>query len=543
MRLDNSIRPIRLVLAFAFAFQFAAFGALAGPVAEQLQLRLDAADAEASAGDPDVDLGAVRDFYLGRAFRPLWIDEDGATLAARIFAARLAASESDGLYPVDYDAGFFAENLEATGPAERADLEFKLSRALLAYGRDLSAGRVDPARVDSELHIRPSAVPAEELFAAAEGVDFAAYLSALAPQSVNYARLKAALADYRRLAGRGGWGRVPDGETLKPGMRDAAIPALRRRLAAGGDLAQDAIASEAYDETLEEAVRRFQRRHGLDVDGAVGKMTRKALNVPVTARIEQMLLNMERRRWMPDDLGRSYVFVNMADFVLKYVVGPKTYLDTRVVIGKPYHRTPVFSDRMRYIVINPYWTVPPSIARKEILPKLKKNANYLAEKNIKLFSGWNASAAVLDATTIDWSAVSPRGFGYRLRQEPGKGNALGTLKFMFPNRFNVYLHDTPARSLFKKAVRSFSHGCIRVENPDEFAAMLLRDHEGWSREEIQAAIASGKRQVVTLKTSIPVHLTYLTAWVNKDASVYFRDDIYDRDKRLRKALDHLQRPL
>jgi murein L,D-transpeptidase YcbB/YkuD len=510
---------------------------------EELQMRFEAAEAYAVPGIQDDDLEALRRFYVERGFAPLWIRDGAVREKARIVVERLLKADEDGLYATDYDAPSIASLIEDDSHAGRADLEFKLSRAYLRYGADISAGRVDPARVDEELYIHPKAVPQAELLGAVDGADFAGHLDGLAPQSDNYKRLKSALADYRRLEEAGGWGTVPEGETLKPGMTGPAIVALRKRLAASGDLAADAVSSPHYDDVLEAAVRRFQYRHGLTVDGAVGKNSRTALNVPVAARIEQMLLNMERRRWMPDDLGHTYVFVNMADFVLKVVAGPKTILDTRVVIGKPYHRTPVFSDKMRYIVVNPYWTVPPSIARKEILPKLRKNANYLNEKNMKLFSGWNASAKVLDPLSIDWQATKPRGFTYKIRQEPGEGNALGDIKFMFPNRFNVYLHDTQSRNLFSRTVRSFSHGCIRVQYPDKLAAMLLRDQEDWSLAKISEVIESRQRTVINLKMPIPVHLTYLTAWVNKDGSVHFRRDIYGRDERLMKVINWLQRPI
>ena len=249
-----------------------------------------------------------------------------------------------------------------------------------------------------------------------------------------------------------------------------------------------------------------------------------------------MLLNMERRRWMPDDLGRRYIFVNLADFVLKVVDGPKTIYDSRVVVGKPYHRTPVFSGDMTYIVINPYWHVPPSIARNEILPAVIKDPGYLAKKNFTVLSSWGADASVLDPNSIDWPSLKGKRVAYKFRQDPGDGNALGRIKFMFPNQFNVYLHDTPSKSLFARTVRSFSHGCIRVQNPANLAEVVLAGMEGWSLASIKASIGSKKRKIVRLDEPLPVHLTYLTAWVNKDSSVHFRDDIYSRDKRLREAL-------
>jgi murein L,D-transpeptidase YcbB/YkuD len=216
---------------------------------------------------------------------------------------------------------------------------------------------------------------------------------------------------------------------------------------------------------------------------------------------------------------------------------PKTIYDSRVVVGKPYHRTPVFSGDMTYLVINPYWHVPPSIARSEILPAVQKDPGYLAAKNFTVLSSWSANAAPLDPNKIDWKSISKGNLSYKFRQGSGDGNALGRIKFMFPNQFNVYLHDTPAKSLFDRAVRSFSHGCIRVADPPGLAEVVLNGQSGWTLDKIKAAIASEERQTVNLDKPLPVHITYLTAWVNKDGSVHFRDDIYGRDERLLAALE------
>jgi murein L,D-transpeptidase YcbB/YkuD len=324
-------------------------------------------------------------------------------------------------------------------------------------------------------------------------------------------------------------------------MTDPRVAQLRARLGASNDPEEVRLAAaasgapELYDEDLKAAVLRFQERHGLARDGRVGPKTLAALNVPLERRIRQMVLNLERRRWMPDDRGQRYVFVNLADFELKVVDEPKTVLDTRVVVGAPYHRTPVFSAEMTYVEINPYWNVPPSIARNELLPKIKADPGYLAANGFQLLSDWSDGAAALDPWSIDWSGVTPATFTYRLRQEPGDGNALGRIKFMFPNSFNVYLHDTPARALFDQAERSFSHGCIRVYQPEFFAAVVLA-RDGWSLDRIYQAIKSGERIIVTLKQPLPVHIAYLTAWVNKDGTVNFRNDVYGRDAILADAL-------
>jgi murein L,D-transpeptidase YcbB/YkuD len=513
--------------------------AAAQDLAAAIEERLDLAAIAENVGAGQ-EVAELRQFYAARAFQPLWIDAAGVSAKAQTAAAALAAADLDGLEPQDYAAAAIAERLSATDPAGQAELEVLLSRGVAQYAADLMAGRLVPAEIDDELRIDPARPGAATILAAVGSVpDLAAYLASFAPQTPNYARLKQALADYRAIAATGGWSRVPEGESLKPGMTDPRVPALRQRLIEAGDLAADvAVPPEtalAYDPVLEAAVTRFQWRHGLDQDGVVGAKTVAAMNVPVEARIDQILINMERRRWMPDDFGTRYVFVNMADFELKVVDGPKTILDTRVVVGTPFHRTPVFSGTMTYVVLNPYWNITPTIARNEILPKLRKDAGYLAQHNIVVLSDWTDGAVPVDPGTIDWSQVSARSFPYKLRQEPGEHNALGRIKFMFPNPYNIYLHDTPSRELFKRAVRSFSHGCIRVQNPVDLGAVLLAA-DGWTKEKLDAVIASGEQKVITLRQPIPVHLTYLTAWVNKDGSVHFRDDIYGRDKTLAGAL-------
>ena len=508
-----------------------------GDMAAALRLRLDVEAAATDSDIGDLDLIAVRRFYAERGFQPVWVDPSGATPRARAVVDMIGRAAEDGLDPADYDAAALAGRLGAVTSEDRADLEVRLSRALVLFGNDLRAGRVVPGEIESSLFVYPQRIDAFEVLSAAFAApDATVYIAGLAPSSPEYLRLKQALADYRALAAGGGWSRLPEGETLKPGMRDERVPLLRRRLVEAGDLAGAEAESDLFDAPLEAAVTRFQRRHGLTPDGAVGRMTMAALDVPVEDRIDQMLLNMERRRWMPRDLGERYVFVNMADFELKVVDGPQTVLDDRVVVGTPFQQTPEFSEMMTYIVVNPYWNIPPSIAGKEMLPKIRKDAGYLARNRIEVLSDWTESGRPVDPATIDWSRLSARHFPYKLRQVPGADNALGRLKFMFPNRFNIYLHDTPARTLFERTVRSFSHGCIRVQHPVDLAAVLLDGADGWTKDRIEAAIATGERQVISLPRPLPVHLTYLTAWVNKDGAVNFRDDIYGRDGRLREAL-------
>jgi murein L,D-transpeptidase YcbB/YkuD len=498
----------------------------------------------AAANDDEVEtLTVLERFYSAHGDRPLWVQDTAAGPRAGRLAQLLGAADLDGLDPADYRTGEIADLLGATTPQALARLEALLSLGLVRYAADLGQGRTTPHVADPELFVFREEVRKEAVLqAAAEAPDLDRFLDHYRPQTDRYDRQKAALAEYRALALQGGWQPIPEGETLKPGMTDPRVGLLRQRLRLVGDLkptddrAETGGDANFYDEALVPAVKWMQYRHGLAQDAAVGNRTLAALNVPIETRIEQMILNLERRRWMVDDLGQRHIFVNLADQQLKLVDEPRTLLDMPVVVGKPYHRTPIFSHTMTYVEINPYWNVPPSIARDELLPKIKQDAGYLAKHNYVLFSDWSSGATVVDPQSVDWSQVSKASFPYKIRQDSGDGNALGRVKFMFPNHFNIYLHDTPSKGLFSRPERTFSHGCIRVQNPPLLAEYVLAASTDWDRARIEAAIASGERTIVTLKEPLPVHISYLTSWVNKDGSVHFRNDVYARDAALAKAL-------
>lgn len=490
-------------------------------------------DARFNAGTQDeADLG-VQGFYEGRFYKPLWVSDEGINPHGEKLIAALAASGADALDPSEYEV----ETLTRMASAARSEddlaaLEVTLSNTFVTFADHLTSGRVQPNEVNKALNIFPRAPnPSVVLEYIESAEDLEASLEALSPNTPNYARLKAALADYRTKAESGGFTPVPQGETLKPGMSDARLDTLRKRLAEQDLFTPGSHDGEVYDGALVEAVKLFQERHGLAVDGIIGRNTLAEINVPISQRIAQMELNMERRRWMPDDLGERYVFVNLADQNLKVVDNDKTIHTTRVVVGKPYHATPVFSDTITYAEVNPFWTVPYSIATSEYLPQLKKNPGALAAKGIRIFSGNRE----IDPWSVAWGSYSRGNFPFTLRQDPGPGNALGRVKFMFPNKFNIYIHDTPSKALFSRAQRSFSHGCIRAEDPFALGGVLLA-RDGWDKQKLMSVRDTQKRRVIKLKDPIPVHLTYLTAWVNKDGSVHFRRDIYDRDTVLAKAL-------
>jgi L,D-transpeptidase YcbB len=490
------------------------------------------------AGGSDLLLPVLADFYEDRANAPLWIAHGKVLPRAAEFIDMLRTARDDVLEPDDYGTELLAQQLDATRIAELAHLELDLSGALLSYTRHLAAGRVQPQRVNPEVVIEPEVpAPAAVLRGLRNAVSVRDYATTkFEPQTPRYTRLRGALRRYRKLTATGGWPATATGELLKDGMTDAMrVATLRQRLLISGDLAAEQHAGDVYDGALVTAVKRFQARHGLEVDGVIGENTVPQLNVSAAQRVRQLELNMERRRWMRDDLGDFYVFVNLADQYLKVVERQanreRTIHTALTVVGKTFHRTPVFSRAMSYIVINPSWNVPRSIAIDEFLPKLRLDPEALAEKNIRLVR----AERDVDPHSIDWQRVTQRSFAWQLQQRPGENNALGEVKFMFPNRFNVYIHDTPAKHLFARALRAFSHGCVRVQHPFDLAEVLLA-RQGVTRNEIEEIRASGEERVVSLKRTIPVHVTYLTAWVNRDGSVHFRRDLYGRDKILNSAL-------
>jgi murein L,D-transpeptidase YcbB/YkuD len=537
------VQPLRLAgLAATVAVLGLMSSAWADDVADALKARVAAVDGLPVAAANGAERSTVVKFYAGRDYKPIWVDDSGITERARQVATVLASSASEGLEPRSYGVPRIAELLSATAPADQAELEALLSLASISYASDLASGRLEPAKIDPENYVIPRDVDEAKVLAdLAASSDPVEYLKHYVPDAPEYIRLRDALASYRRMA-KTSRPTVPDGPAIKPGMIDARVPALRARLMSTGDLAAGAPVGadpNLFDGTLQAAVRHFQIRHGLDVDGAVGKQTIEELNVPVEQRVDQILANMERRRWMPDDPGRFYVFVNLADFQLKVVRDTKTLYTSRVIVGAPYTRTPVFTGRMTYVEVNPYWVVPPSIAAKEMLAAVKRDPAYLAKQRLTVFSGWQAGASVVDPATITWASYTPGTFPYKLRQEPGEGNSLGRIAFMMPNKYNIYLHDTPAKSLFDRASRGFSHGCIRVQNPTRLAEVIFRDIEQdskWTPDTLQAAIDTSQNQIVSLRRPIPVHLAYITAFANKDGTVHFRRDVYRRDSRLMALL-------
>jgi len=360
--------------------------------------------------------------------------------------------------------------------------------------------------------------------------DLRKYLAEQLPSHLQYRALREALLRYRTIAAAGGWPTIDSGPTLRPGASDRRVGAVRRRLYITGDLSSErTISSQLYDSEVTAAVKRFQRRHGLREDGILGQATRTAMNIPVEDAIGRIIVNLERWRQQERNLGENHVLVNIAGFNLQGVKEGRVQIEMAVIVGKPHQQTPVFDDAIEYVEFNPYWNVPTTIAYREILPKLKKDSAYLKKHGFRLFDGWGPGAKEIDPDSVDWKHMGRRIRQYRIRQDPGPENAVGKVKFVFPNSCSVCMHDTPHRALFSRPRRAFSHGCIRVSQPPQLASYVLGGEvSGWGLEHVNGVIEAGQRRIVDLATPLPIHIVYQTVWVDKEGALHFNPDVYAR---------------
>ena len=480
--------------------------------------------------------------YSARAYQPIWTAADGSLGdAGRILLDVLGKAADHALPAQKYNAA--ALSARAASAAGGAAFEADLTKAFLAYAKDVGTGLLEPRSIDRELNIYPEAKdPGHLIRQAGSSEDMAAFLDSLAPQDPIYRRLVERYAAFRTIGANDLWGApVSNGRTMRPGERSQRVAQVRARLTAMGDLdpnVYDTPTAEAkaadgtqvaaaevktdvpvlafeptlFDDQMVAALQSFQNRHGLNLDGVIGPATLKQINVSPATRAEQIAVNLERLRWMNRDLGERHILVNLAGFTMDVMNRGTSEFSQRVVIGKAReHRTPEFSDLMTHMVVNPSWYVPTSIKEKEILPKLAKDPNYLVNRNMRMVNG-------------------------RIIQAPGPRNALGTVKFMFPNKFAIYLHDTPSKRLFKRDIRAYSHGCVRVERPHEFAAFLLKDQAENPDGYFQSILKRRRERRVDLEQPMPVHLTYRSAWIDEHGVEQFRGDIYGRDRKIAAAL-------
>jgi murein L,D-transpeptidase YcbB/YkuD len=486
----------------------------------------------------------VDQFYESHAFTPAWSKEGVLSDDALELLNSIQKADREGLRPEEYHLNI----LERWVKEMRADqgrgrkitplklyyLDILMTDAFMTYGSHLLSGRIRPVDSDWIANQRNAHLPSllEEAFRAKSVRQM---LKSLLPTQPYYERLRIALDRYRKIERQGGWEAIPAGPGIKLGGEDARVPALRHRLHLEGDYTAELSNTHVFDEALQKAVMDFQARHGLDPDGMLGQTTLNALNVSIQRRVRQIILNMERCRWLPADMGSRRIEVNVANFSLDVFENNQPILDMRVVVGKPYRRTPVFSSTITYLVLNPSWFVPKKIAGMDILDHIREEPDYLQKMGFTVYREGDESGKSVDPASVDWSKYTLENLDYRFQQSPGEQNALGRIKFIFPNDFDVYLHDTPSRELFKKTVRDFSSGCIRVEKPLELAVYVMQSSE-WNRDSLQGALVKKQEKFLPLPNPIPVHLLYWTSWGDKDGRVQFRDDIYGRDEPLEQAL-------
>lgn len=483
-------------------------------------------------------------FYQAREASLAWTGPANAHLYNDlVLAVRGAASH--GLDPADYHLAL----LEAADPRHAdLDLDELATDAYLTLAAHLLSGRLNPVTIEPDwTAMRRGRDLVAYLESALGNNAVAESLEALAPTQDGYHALRRALANYETIAAAGGWPVVDAGATLHPGDRGPRVAQLRARLVATGDLALPATDAtdglpdpEFFDPALDAAVRRFQHRASLDPDGNVGALTLAQLNTSAAERVQQIRANMERWRWLPDDLGRRHIRVNIADFALEARNDGVVEQTHDVIVGRLYRRTPVFSASMTYFVINPWWETPPSLAARDKLPVFRSDPAAVTRMGFQVI---DRAGALVDPATIDWATVPANNFPYRLRQSPGPLNALGEVKFMFPNSHNVYLHDTPTRGLFAQTRRDFSSGCVRVRDPMVLAEWVAAETPGLTAARIQSIAAGNDETRLPLARSIPVHILYWTVVPDSDTGVRFVNDIYNRDAVLIAALESTPPPL
>ncbi len=475
-------------------------------------------------------------FYKARNFQPVWFLYEKTSPLLETVLEFIENVDKEGLDSRDYQLAkllLLKEQAEEHVSSEALALELQTTQSILILAKDLARGRLTASSADPDWHIPQPTFDAVDFLRTALQSDLIQALNDLIPQHASYQQLKQTLIRYRQISNNVDWVKIPDMSSLRPNTTDQVVALLRQRIAQAyaveGNEAYNVAPSDSlvYDEGLVNAIKAFQIQHSLNADGVVGKNTLKALNLPLEWRIRQLRMSMERLRWLPRNLGNRHILVNLAGFRLTAVEQDKSPFNMRIIVGMGYRSTPSFKSAMSHMVVNPYWTVPAKIAQKDLLPKQQKDPAFFTASNFKVYAGYDRGAEPIDPASVDWHSL--KNFPFLLRQQPGKNNALGRVKFMFPNSFDIYLHDTPSRTLFQKDIRTFSSGCIRLEKPLELATFVLGREE--LSENFMTKLEEDKTATIHLPKQLPIYLVYITAWVDEQQSVHFSPDIYDRDMR------------
>lgn len=472
-------------------------------------------------------------------FCPVWVNEESVD---QLILA-LETIENDGLEASDYHLSLLKKLRaqliveEPVSPSLVAEFDLLMSDSLVRLGYHLLMGKVDPVELDTHWNMDRTVGDLDQVVemsrtAIVDG-SVTGFIQKMRPKVKVYNHLRSALAYYRDIQVKGGWGQVAKGPTLKSGMIDSRVVSLRKRLIITDDMVDANQDDPFFDSTVEKAVKHFQKRHALVSDGMVGKNTLQALNRTVEEKKNQIRVNLERTRWVMHDLPEKFVLVDIAGFQVQYFVDKVSVFKTRSQVGTTYRKTPVFKSQITYLELNPTWTVPKTVFVEDLLPEIKQNPDYLREREMRVITYEGES---IDEKTIDWSRFPERGFPYLIRQDPGPKNALGQIKFMFPNEQSVYLHDTPSRSLFDAKKRAFSSGCVRIEDPLQLAELLL-DDDKWSQQELMEVIESRETKQIFLQEPVSILLLYWTVKVADDGTVVFINDIYERDQSVLAGLN------
>jgi|AntRauTorckE6833_2_1112554.scaffolds.fasta_scaffold00117_25 murein L,D-transpeptidase YcbB/YkuD len=476
--------------------------------------------------------------YKENNYNPFWFRNGRLSHEAYELMDVIEKVDEEGLkhsfYRYNYLKNFL--NKENLTFQEIARADIIMSNSFLLLNAHFTNGFLDPEEIEINWVNESAEIDIKEVLDNISNSGIKNYLHSLLPQSDNYSKLKENLIRYKKIKEGGGFNKLDSYKLLENGIEDPLVIQLKERLIQTDHY--NGVINQVFDEELQKAVINFQSKHGLKEDGVVGPNTFKELNISIDERIKTIEINLERLRWLPQTLGERYVLVNIANYELDVYEENKKLFDMDVIVGQEQRSTPVFSDKIRYLALNPYWNVPRSIAVKDKLPLIKKDINYLKKNNYKVLIMNNGKLIEIDPETISWENLNRNNFNYYLRQEPGPNNALGQIKFMFPNKFSIYLHDTPSKELFSQTDRSFSSGCIRVENPFKLAEYILRVNNKWDPQQIEQILKTNKETIIGLSEYIPVHIVYFTSWVDENG-LNFRKDIYNRDKRLIEAYNKI----